>query len=191
MKDEVMARPTLQTKLTNLVRVVAFELETTGLSIQHGARIVEVGGLEIVSEKITGRSFHSYCNPESLMDEATIRRLGRLTAERIAAAPTFSEIADGLIRFVGDATLVIHNAPFALHFLDAELERFGRPSMIGPGSTVDTLRMAKQKGLEHCSLPGICKYYGIAFERPADVRQTIQAVAQAYLAMKQDSSRTT
>jgi len=126
------------------MRQIFLDTETTGLDPDNGDRIVEVGCIEMVNRRLTGRTLHLYLNPERKGSEEATRIHG-LTDEFLADKPRFAEVAEQLIGFVRDAEVVIHNAAFDVGFLDAELVRQGR----GPLRTVvaqvtDTLAMARE-----------------------------------------------
>lgn len=142
------------------MREVLLDTETTGLDPGAGHRIVEIACLELVNHLPTGRRFHAYVNPERDISSAAVEVHG-LTAEFLAAQPRFVEIADGLLGFLGDSPLVIHNAEFDLAFLNAELARLGR-SALGLTRAIDTLQIARQKfpGAP-ASLDALCRRFGV------------------------------
>lgn len=107
-------------------RQVVLDTETTGLSSQDGHRIVEIGCVEIVNRRLSGRTLHFYVNPERDIDDGALQVHG-LSRERLASEPLFVEIADAVLEFVEGAEVLIHNAPFDVGFLDAELNRLRRP----------------------------------------------------------------
>ena len=107
------------------MREIILDTETTGLSPQDGHRIIEIGALEMVNHVPTGKTFHIYINPEREI-EADAMAVHGITNERVANEPVFAEIADDFINFIGDAKLVIHNAPFDMGFINAELAKCGR-----------------------------------------------------------------
>ena len=108
------------------LRQVVLDTETTGLSAEDGHRIVEIGCVEIVDRRLTGRTLHLYVNPERDIDPGALEVHG-LTRERLSTEPRFAELADRVAEFVADAELLIHNAPFDMGFLEAEFRRIGRP----------------------------------------------------------------
>jgi DNA polymerase III subunit epsilon len=126
------------------MRQIMLDTETTGLDPRQGHRIIEVACLEMVNRRLTGRHLHKYINPERDIDEGAARVHG-ITLDFLADKPKFADIADELLEFVNGAELVIHNAPFDIGFLDAELDRLGRvPVGTFCNAIVDTLRMAKE-----------------------------------------------
>ena len=142
------------------MREVVLDTETTGLEPAHGHRVVEVGAVELVNHIPSGKSFQRYLDPERDMPEDAERVHG-LTRAFLAGHRRFAEEADALLAFIGDAKLVMHNAPFDLAFLNAELERIGKPP-IPPARTLDTLALARRKypGAP-ASLDALCKRFGI------------------------------
>ena len=142
------------------MREVVLDTETTGLDPSAGHRIVEVGAVELVNHIPSGRRFQRYLDPERDMPEGAERVHG-LTRDFLAKQKRFADEADAILEFIGDAKLVMHNAPFDLGFLNAELERIERPP-IPPERTVDTLVIARRKypGAP-ASLDALCKRFGI------------------------------
>jgi DNA polymerase-3 subunit epsilon len=104
------------------MRQVVLDTETTGLEVEQQHRIIEIGCVELFNRRLTGRSFHQYLNPERDIDDGAVQVHG-LTRERLAKEPTFSQVHPGLLEFIRDAELIIHNAPFDVAFLDAEHKR--------------------------------------------------------------------
>jgi DNA polymerase-3 subunit epsilon len=104
------------------MRQVVLDTETTGLEVEQDHRIIEIGCVELHNRRLTGRSFHRYLNPNRDIDEGALQVHG-LTREQLAKEPTFAQIHAEFLDFVRDAELVIHNAPFDVAFLNAELAR--------------------------------------------------------------------
>jgi DNA polymerase-3 subunit epsilon len=102
------------------VRQIVLDTETTGLEASAGHRIIEIGCIEIVDRKVTSRRYHQYINPDREIDPGAVEVHG-LTTAFLASKPSFAEIVDGFIDFIRDSELVIHNAPFDVGFIDAEL----------------------------------------------------------------------
>ena len=103
-------------------RQIVLDTETTGLEVNQGHRIIEIGCVELVNRRITGRHYHQYIQPERDIDAGALEVHG-ITQEFLACKPIFSEIAEEFVEFVRGAELVIHNAPFDVGFIDAELDR--------------------------------------------------------------------
>jgi len=143
-----------------LSRSVLFDTETTGLNPLLGDRVIEVACLELLRDLPTGRSFHSFIDPERDIDPDASRVHG-LTRADLRSKPRFAEVADELLAFLGTSPLVAHNAPFDFGFLDAEFARLGRPAL-GRDRMVDTLAMAKARfpGLPN-NLDALCRRFGI------------------------------
>ena len=143
-----------------MTRSVLFDTETTGLDPAAGHRVIEIAALELVNDLPTGRHFHTLLHPDRDIPEDAARIHG-LTAARLAEAPRFAVIADGLLAFLGSGPLVAHNAPFDFGFIDAELARLGRVPL-DRARMVDTLALAKARfpGLPN-SLDALCRRFAI------------------------------
>jgi len=142
-----------------MTREIVLDTETTGLSPLMGDRVVEIGGVELINHIPTGRHFHKYINPERQMTEDAFRVHG-LSDEFLRDKPRFPEIIDEMIGFFGDATLIAHNAPFDVQFLNFELEKARRPGLTN--EIIDTVTLARDKHPgARVSLDALCKHYGI------------------------------
>lgn len=144
------------------MRQIFLDTETTGLEHKLGHRIIEIAGVEMVHRRFTGRHFHRYLNPEREIDAGALSVHG-ISREFLLDKPRFAEIAAELLDFVRGAELIIHNAPFDIGFLNAELARLD----MTPIDTVchglcDTLRMAKDlhPGKKN-NLNALCERYGV------------------------------
>jgi len=125
-------------------RQIFFDTETTGLSAEGGDRIIEIGAVEMVGRKLTGRNLHLYLNPERDSHEDALKVHG-ISNEFLRDKPKFAQIADELLAYLAGGELIIHNAAFDVGFLNKELELIGRPGIRGiVGSVTDTLVMAKE-----------------------------------------------
>lgn len=146
------------------MRQIILDTETTGLEPEQGHRIIEIGCVELLKRRKTGRTFHRYLRPDREVDRGALQVHG-ITNEFLAQQPRFDEVVDELLEFLQGAELVIHNAAFDLAFLDAELKRLpaGRPKLIRECCTVlDTLPLARQLHPgQRNSLDALCKRYGI------------------------------
>ena len=140
-------------------REIVLDTETTGLNPATGDRIVEIGCVELINHLPTGKHLHLYVNPERSMPEEAFRVHG-LSEEFLSDKPLFSDIAEQFMEFLGDATLVIHNAAFDIGFLNAELERIRRPRLVN--EVIDTVMVARTvfPGAR-VSLDALCKTFGI------------------------------
>jgi len=146
-----------------MTRQIVLDTETTGLEPAEGHRIIEIGCLELVNRRLTGRKFHQYLNPEREIDRAAEDVHG-LSSAFLADKPRFADVAAEFLEFVQGAELVIHNAAFDLGFLDAELARLSPP---GPAmgqvcGVLDTLMLARQLHPgQRNSLDALCKRFEI------------------------------
>ncbi|MGE0807607.1 MAG: DNA polymerase III subunit epsilon [Burkholderiaceae bacterium] len=145
------------------LRQIVLDTETTGLSADDGHRIVEIGCIEIVNRRLTGRSLHLYLNPERDIDEGALNVHG-LSRERLQGEPRFAEVAERILGFIEGAEILIHNAPFDIGFLDAELARLRRPRFASfVSGVIDTLAMARElhPGKRN-SLDALCERYEVS-----------------------------
>jgi DNA polymerase-3 subunit epsilon len=146
-----------------MARQVVLDTETTGLEPKQGHRIIEIGCVELVNRRLTGRHFHQYINPEREIDEGAMAVHG-ISNEFVATKPVFAKVVDDFRNFIAGAELIIHNAPFDVGFMDHEFELLSR----GLGKTtdictvLDTLAMARHKhpGQKN-NLDALCKRYGV------------------------------
>jgi DNA polymerase-3 subunit epsilon len=127
-------------------KLIVLDTETTGLEVEQGHRIVEVGAVALADRKRTDLHFHSYLNPQRSIDEEAEKVHG-LSMERLSSEPEFSEIAESFLEFVEGSILVIHNAAFDLGFLNAELKRASSqyPALEEICEVEDTLLLARSK----------------------------------------------
>ena len=136
------------------------DTETTGLDPASSHRIVEIGCVELINCIPTGKVWHCHLNPERDMPHSAFEVHG-LSIDFLSTKPRFQERADDLIGFIEGAMLVMHNAAFDFAFLNAELERLGRPPLRWD-RVVDTLALARRKHPgSPCSLDALCKRYGV------------------------------
>ena len=145
------------------MRQIVLDTETTGLSTAQGHRIIEIGAIELVNRRVTGREFHRFLNPERDIDEGAERVHGISRAD-LETAPRFQEVADELLEFIKDAELVIHNAEFDVGFLEYELGlmKHPRPSITDHALVLDTLSLARELHPgQRNSLDALCKRYEV------------------------------
>jgi DNA polymerase-3 subunit epsilon len=149
------------------LRQVILDTETTGLEPHLGHRIIEIGCVEVVNRRATGRHFHEYLNPEREIDAGAAAVHG-MTREQLAGKPRFGQIAARFLEFVDGAELVIHNAPFDLAFLDSELARWAAAegtaavTMRARCGVLDTLALARELHPgQRNGLDALCKRYAI------------------------------
>ena len=142
------------------MRHIILDTETTGLSAKEGHRIIEIGAVEMINYSLTGEKLHLYINPEREIDQGA-QAIHGISGEFLLDKPTFSDVADSFLEFVGDDMLVIHNAPFDVGFLNAELVRCHRP-ILQDSRVTDTLVLARKKfpGAQ-ASLDALCRRFQI------------------------------
>ena len=144
-------------------RIVVLDTETTGLNPQEGHRIIEIGCVELVKRRLTGKRFHVYINPDRIIDEGAIAVHG-ITNQFLDDKPYFEQIVEDFIAFIKGAELVIHNAPFDVGFINHEFSRLkNKAGTVADYSEVfDTLAYARKKHPgQRNSLDALCKRYGI------------------------------
>ena len=167
-------------------RQIVLDTETTGLNARLGDRVIEIGCVEVLSRRVTDRTFHRYVNPERAIDEGASRIHG-LTHEDLADKPKFREIAADFAEYIRGAELVIHNAEFDLEFLDRELALagLGKVSDLAAG-VVDTLALARElhPGKKN-SLDALCERYAVDNSHRTLHGALLDArlLAEVYLAM--------
>jgi DNA polymerase-3 subunit epsilon len=143
------------------MRQVVLDTETTGIGAEKGHRIIEIGCVELIDRKLTGRHYHQYVNPQRPSDEEAIGVHG-ITDEFLADKPLFGQVAQAFYEFIDGAELVIHNAPFDVGFMDAEFRRINMPMTNTFCTVLDTLVMARDmRPGQRNSLDALCKSYGI------------------------------
>ncbi|MFZ3000368.1 MAG: DNA polymerase III subunit epsilon [Undibacterium umbellatum] len=144
-------------------RQLVLDTETTGLNARNGDRIIEIGCVELINRKLTGNNFHRYINPERDSEEGALAVHG-LTTEFLSDKPKFAEVVEEFCTYIKDAEIIIHNAPFDVGFLNAELARLNLPVLTEYcPSIVDTLVQAKElhPGKRN-SLDALCTRYEIS-----------------------------
>ena len=175
------------------MRQVVLDTETTGLEVEQMHRIIEIGCVELFNRRPTGRVFHRYLNPERDIDEGA-QQVHGLTREQLLKEPKFGEVAAQFLEFITGAQLIIHNAPFDVAFLDAELRRLapGPPPAPVPDSigavcpVLDTLVLVRQMHPgQRNNLDALCKRYGVDNSRRDCHGALLDArlLADVYLAM--------
>ena len=144
-------------------RLIILDTETTGLNPQEGHRIIEIGCVEVVNRRLTGKRFHSYINPERIIDSGAIEVHG-ITNESLENKPVFAAIVKDFVAFIQGAELVIHNAPFDVGFINYEFSRLNNKTgtLTDYCTVFDTLAYARKKHPgQRNSLDALCKRYGI------------------------------
>ena len=144
------------------MRQVVLDTETTGLDPSEGHRVIEIGAVELIDRRLSGRQYHQYINPQRDIEDGALEVHG-ISSEFLHDKPVFAEIAQEFLEFIGDAELVIHNAPFDVGFLDAELDRIDTVIRLEADSPVlDTLELARDLHPgQRNSLDALCKRYEV------------------------------
>lgn len=169
------------------MRQIVLDTETTGLEPELGHRIIEIGCIELVNRRPTGRTFHRYLNPERDIDEGALAVHGISRAD-LEREPRFADIAEELIAFIAGGELVIHNAAFDVGFLDAELARLPgeRRTIASLCRVLDTLALAREMHPgQRNNLDALCKRYSVDNSRRELHGALLDAriLADVYLAM--------
>jgi DNA polymerase-3 subunit epsilon len=169
------------------MRQIILDTETSGLEVSEGHRVIEIGCVEIVNRKVTGRHFHRYLNPDRDIDPGAFGVHG-LSRERLSREPRFPEIAAEFMDFVAGSELVIHNAAFDVRFLDAEISRLPgeHPPLGNLCRVLDTLALAREMHPgQRNNLDALCKRYGVDNSN-RDLHGALldaRILAEVYLAM--------
>ncbi|HEX9628273.1 MAG TPA: DNA polymerase III subunit epsilon [Acidiferrobacterales bacterium] len=145
------------------MRQIVLDTETTGLEPSQGHRIIEIGAVEMVNRRLTGNRFQQYLNPDREIDAGAIEVHG-ITDEMLADKPRFADIAEDFLAFVGDAELIIHNAPFDVGFINQELKLTGAAlaDIASRCAVLDTLKLARsQHPGQKNDLDSLCRRYSI------------------------------
>ncbi len=184
------------------MREVIFDTETTGLSHKEGDRVIEIGAVELVNRFPTGKTFHMFINPEDREVHPDALNIHGISNEMLKDKPVFSEIMEDFLEFFGEGNLVAHNADFDTGFLNAELARCGHPG-IDPTRVVDTLKIARRKFPgQRNSLDALCSRFAVDnshrekhgalldSELLAEVYIELLGGKQATLTLEQNSSDT-
>jgi DNA polymerase-3 subunit epsilon len=142
-------------------RQIFLDTETTGLEPRLGHRIIEIAGVEMFNRRLTGRHFHRYLNPDRDID-AGAEAVHGLSRTFLQDKPRFGDVAQEFLDYLGDAELVIHNAPFDMGFLNAELSLLNQAPLTGRNVVLDTLKMARDlhPGQKN-NLDALCRRYEI------------------------------
>lgn len=169
------------------MRQIVLDTETTGLETSQGHRIIEIGCVELVNRRLTGKHYHQYINPEREVDAGAFAVHG-ISNERLANEPVFSQIADEFLAFINGAELIIHNAAFDIGFIDHELTLLKSPikTITQQCSVIDTLLLARSKhpGQKN-NLDALCKRYSVDNSQ-RDLHGALldaEILADVYLAM--------
>ena len=146
------------------MRRVVLDTETTGMPVNDGHRVIEIGCVEVEGRRLTGRHFHIYLQPDREIDEGAIAVHG-ITNDDLKDKPRFKDVADEFYAFIKGAQLIIHNAPFDIGFLNNEFALIGqheRADIAAYCDVLDTLQMARERHPgQRNSLDALCKRYGV------------------------------
>lgn len=168
-------------------RQIVLDTETTGLSPGDGHRVIEIGCVELVNRRITGRDYHQFLNPDRDIDEGAERVHGISRAD-LEGKPRFAEVVEEFLSFIRGSELIIHNAPFDVGFLEHELRlmRHAEAEIVSHASVLDTLTLAREiHPGQRNSLDALCKRYEVD-SSSRDVHGALidaDLLAQVYLAM--------
>jgi DNA polymerase-3 subunit epsilon len=169
------------------MRQIALDTETTGLAISQGHRIIEIGCIEMVNRRFSGREYHRFLNPEREID-AGAEAVHGISGADLENQPRFSDIVDEFLEFIKDGELIIHNADFDIGFLEYELEliRHPKPKITQHAVILDTLSLARKlhPGRRN-NLDALCKRYDVDNSRRNVHGALIDAelLAKIYLCM--------
>ena len=169
------------------MRQIVLDTETTGLSTAQGHRIIEIGCIEMVNRRLTGREFHRFLNPERDIDDGAVAVHG-ITREQLETEPRFCDVVEEFLEFVRDAELIIHNADFDVGFLEHELTlmQHPKPKISDHCLVLDTLALAREiHPGQRNSLDALCKRYEVDASK-RDVHGALidsELLARVYLAM--------
>lgn len=144
------------------MRQIVLDTETTGIGPEQGHRVIEIGCIELINRKLTGKHYHVYLNPQRAVDEGAFRVHG-ISTEFLQDKPLFQDVVSEFLQFIGGAELIIHNAPFDVSFLNSELKHVQWKKKLEEYCDVlDTLVMAREKHPgQRNSLDALCKRYEV------------------------------
>ncbi len=168
------------------MRQIVLDTETTGLDPALGHRIIEIAAIEMINRQFSGRDFHCYVDPEREIDAGALEVHG-ISNDFLSDKPKFADVAADFLQFIEGGELIIHNAPFDVAFLNAELDLAGKPPITSFCETItDTLKIAK--GLhpgKRNSLDALCDRYGVdnAARTLHGALLDTRLLAEVYLAM--------
>ena len=171
--------------MPNMERLIVLDTETTGIRPEEGHRIIEIGAVQILNREITNTEFHKYVQPNRPVGDSV--NIHGITDKFLINKPQFDKVSNELLSFIKGATLIIHNAPFDLGFLNNELKINGIDKKIEDScQIIDTLELSKEQrpGTMH-NLDALCRRFGV--DTSARTRHgallDAQILAQVYLAM--------
>lgn len=168
------------------MRQIFLDTETTGLYPAQGHRIIEIAAVEVINRRITSQHYHVYLNPDREID-AGAQEVHGITLEFLQDKPRFADVVGEFLDFVQDSELIIHNAPFDVGFLNAELGRIEKPGIESVArGIIDTLKMAKEmRPGQRNNLDALCRHFGIDNSKRTLHGALLDAelLADVYLAM--------
>ena len=169
------------------MRQVVLDTETTGLEVQRGHRLIEIGCIELAERRPTGRTFHVYLNPDRAIDEGA-RAVTGISDEFLLDKPRFADIAAEFLAFVDGAEIIAHNAAFDVGFIDAELTLAGTATacIADRVHVLDTLALAREKFPgQRNSLDALCRRLSVdnSHRELHGALLDAQLLAEVYLAM--------
>jgi DNA polymerase-3 subunit epsilon len=144
-------------------RLIVLDTETTGLDVDNGHKIIEIGCIEIIDRNITQNSFHKYINPQRIIDEKAYEVHG-ISNKDLRDKPIFDDIVDEFMLYISDSPLIIHNAPFDLGFLKSEYTQSNQDhaSLDGSREIIDTLKIARKSSPgKRNTLDALCSRYSV------------------------------
>ncbi len=169
-----------------MTRKIALDTETTGLKPTEGHRLVEIGCVELQDDVPTGKTWHTFLDPEREIPEEAIKIHG-VSTEDVKGQPRFADVVDALFGFLEDSKLVIHNAAFDMGFLNHEL-RLAKKQPLPMSRAIDTLTLARrQRPNTPASLDALCRAFGIDLSTRSDRHGALidaHLLAQVYLELK-------
>ena len=144
------------------MRFVVLDTETTGLNVEEGHRVIEIGCVELRDRAVSGNEYYQRINPMRDVDRSA-EEIHGMNAESLKEFPVFKNVADEFCNFITGSTLIIHNADFDRRFLDAELNRLARPKLEDIScEIIDTLKLARELyPMKRASLDALCNRFGI------------------------------
>lgn len=147
--------------MSEILREVIFDTETTGLKANDGDRVIEIGAVELINRFPSGKTFHVFVNPQGKEVHPEALKVHGISNEFLKDKPNFADVADEFIEFFATGSLIAHNASFDTGFLNAELKRLGKPR-IDDDRVIDTLQIARRKHpMGPNSLDALCSRYNI------------------------------
>ena len=170
-------------------RLVVLDTETTGLDVDDGHKIIEIGCVEILGRTITSNFYHQYINPKRQIDEKAFEVHG-ISNEQLRNEPSFDEIIENFIEYISNSTLIIHNAPFDMAFLKAEYEsaHHNQDELVNNRKVIDTLKLARKNSPgKRNTLDALCsRFFVDNTERNLHgALMDAELLAQVYLKMTQ------